>query len=108
MKFNLTLEEKQEIIKGYGSSVTCIDTSIKVLNALDVVDDKEEFLELIASIALEVETMKDMKGSTLRRKSLSEVIAATIAFKYADIEEISQEKNQKVKRFLNDEQFENQ
>lgn len=101
MKFHLTNDQKEKIVLEYGSSIKSIDTAINVLNELELVEDYEEFIELICSIALDVEVMKDMKGSALKRRNLSEIIAATVAFKYKYSDVISEGKSDKVRVFLN-------
>lgn len=101
MEFTLTQEQKKEIVQEYGSNIKVIDTAIRVLNELDIIEEPEEFLELVCSIALDVEVMDDMKGSTLQRKSLSEIISAAIVFKYADLNEFPEAKIQKVKKYFN-------
>lgn len=102
MKFQLTMPEKKEIVMEYGSSVKTIDKAQTVLNNLDIVDDYEDFVELLSMIAAEVNASHFMsKDSDLKRKNLSEIIAAAVEFKYSELSDISIEKEQKIKKYFN-------
>lgn len=103
MDFKLSLIEKHNIVIDYGSNLNVLNKAQKVLNNLGIIDDREDFYDLLCLIALEYESMKDMKAtdSNLARKSLSEVIASVIYNKYIDLDELSPLKRCKIKTFVN-------
>ncbi len=103
MEFKLSLIEKRNIVADYGSSLNGLNKAQKILNSLDIVENQDDFYDLLCLIALEAETMKDMKrqDSNLARNSLSEVIAAAIYEKYGDLEELAPIQRCKAKVFIN-------
>ena len=76
MKLELKNIEKEDIVLNYGSDIENIDAILSVLNDLDIVEETDDFFELICLIALDIETENN---STLNKecgikRSLKEII----------------------------------
>ncbi len=89
--FNLTDEQINEIVEYYGCSKPTIKRIGYVLNSLEIVDDEDDFIELIKSIVAQKESIKEQlthANSIYEKKkiymSLSDIIKTEVIKKYQD------------------------
>ena len=54
MKLELKNIEKEDIVLNYGSDIENIDAILSVLNDLDIVEETDDFFDLICLIALDI------------------------------------------------------
>lgn len=103
MKLELKNIEKEDIVLNYGSDIENIDAILSVLNDLDIVEETDDFFELICLIALDIETENN---STINKecgikRSLKEIIIDKIYEKYENLEDLTSNSQNKVKRYVN-------
>ena len=94
--FNLTEEQIEEIIAEYGSSKQFIKVVEQVLNEIDVIQDFDDYYEMIASIAFQKHTIEVKKNEYKRKEdkirvsmSAETIIINELNRKYDNFEDAS-------------------
>lgn len=94
--FKLTEEQIEEILNEYGGSRQLINTLERKLNLIGVIEEEEDYYELIASIAAQKETVKFDTERYNRREdkenvfmSIDEIIDIELNRKYNNFEDAS-------------------
>ena len=92
--FKLTEEQIEEILSEYGGSRQLINTLERKLNLIGVIDEEEDYFEIIASIAAQKETVKFDTERYNRREdkenvfmSIDEIIENELNRKYNNFED---------------------
>lgn len=108
MEFILTEEQIDEIIDERGGKKETIKKIEEILNSLNVIQDEEDFLEIIKDVVSqritnneEVERCKNKQDAIKKHMSLSEIIAYELERKYGEFENINPFIAQKAKVFVN-------
>lgn len=109
MKLELTNIEKEDIVFNYGSNIEKIDIVLNVLNNLDIVEDIDDFYELLCLIALDVETEdnSELNKACGIKRSIQEIIIDKIYEKYENLENLNPNNVIKVKKYINSLENEN-
>lgn len=104
--FKLTEEQIEYIIKVYGGSKQVIKDIEHKLNLLGVIDDEDDYYEIVAAVAAQKETIKNqLKKCTTKDEAMNKYVSTDQLIKYALNEKYneflnaSKEVQQKVKNF---------
>ena len=104
--FKLTEEPIEYIIEVYGGSKQVIKDIEHKLNLLGVIDDKDDYYEIVAAVAAQKETIKEqIKKCTTKSEAMSKYVSTdrlimyALNEKYSEFANASKEVQQKVKNF---------
>lgn len=107
MVFKLTQEQIDEIISEYGGSKQTIKRIEEVLNSLNIIQEEEDYIEIIINtLSQRVTNSYEVSACTKRKEaieahmSLSEIIACELERRYGEFENINPIMAQKAKVFV--------
>lgn len=107
MEFRLTKEEKNYIVSEYGGSVRNVSVIEKKLNSLDLITDKDDFIELVMAVVAQHETIKkdvDFKSTKEELNkhflSINQIIYYEIIRKYLDFDKFENGTEEKIQKIL--------
>ncbi len=102
--FKLTDEEIDEIIEQYGSSKRIISKIEFKLNFLEIVDDREDYIELTKSIVSQYVSIQTQINSAKRNGKSNYITKKDLVRLYMDLDEIIEtELNRKYKDLIHKE-----
>lgn len=103
--FKLTDEQIKEIIEFYGGSKETIFNIEECLNKLNIIDDEEDYLDIVAAVVAQHTTVQlkikqaDNKEQRIKQfRSLDEIIEAELKRKYQNDDH---KQNQLIKIYSN-------
>lgn len=107
MIFKLTEEQINEIMQNYGATEKLIKNVEKKLNFLEVIEDEEDYFEIIISVVSQKISNNDQvklcgskQEASKKFISLDEFILIELNRKYNDFCDAKEETQQKVKKFV--------